>query len=66
MAPKHDPRQNRLLAMLPKDEYERLRPHLERVDLTLGDSLAESGCGSCRGIFFKMSGECLYRVCISR
>ncbi|PXX98433.1 Crp/Fnr family transcriptional regulator [Halomonas sp. LBP4] len=39
----HDPRQNHLLAALPKDEYQRLAPYLERVELTLGDSLAESG-----------------------
>ncbi|WP_168014143.1 Crp/Fnr family transcriptional regulator [Halomonas salinarum] len=38
-----DPRQNHLLAALPRDKYERLAPHLERVDLTLGESLVESG-----------------------
>ncbi|MCG6657613.1 Crp/Fnr family transcriptional regulator [Halomonas campisalis] len=43
MVQPHDPRQNHLLAALPKDGYERLAPHLERVELTLGDSLAESG-----------------------
>ncbi|MDI5986661.1 Crp/Fnr family transcriptional regulator [Halomonas sp. M4R5S39] len=43
MALQHDPRQNHLLAALPKDEYQRLAPHLERVELTLGDSLVESG-----------------------
>lgn len=40
---KYDPRQNHLLAMLPKDEYQRLAPHLEFVELTLGQSLVESG-----------------------
>ncbi|MDN3525886.1 Crp/Fnr family transcriptional regulator [Halomonas sabkhae] len=43
MTSQHDPRQNHLLAALPKDEYQRLAPHLERVVLTLGDSLVESG-----------------------
>lgn len=43
MAPHDDPRQNHLLAALPLDEYERLAPHLERVELTLGESLVESG-----------------------
>ena len=43
MALLHDPRQNHLLAALPRDEYERLAPHLERVELTLGESLVESG-----------------------
>lgn len=43
MAPHDDPRQNHLLAALPRDEYERLAPHLERVELTLGESLVESG-----------------------
>ncbi|APE31418.1 Crp/Fnr family transcriptional regulator [Halomonas aestuarii] len=43
MALQHDPRQNHLLAALPRDEYERLAPHLERVELTLGESLVESG-----------------------
>ncbi|MEQ6917016.1 Crp/Fnr family transcriptional regulator [Halomonas aquatica] len=43
MALQHDPRQNHLLASLPRDEYERLAPHLERVELTLGESLVESG-----------------------
>lgn len=39
----HDPRQNLLLGELPREEYERLLPDLERVDLSLGDSLVESG-----------------------
>ncbi|MEQ6890082.1 Crp/Fnr family transcriptional regulator, partial [Halomonas sp. CS7] len=43
MALLHDPRQNHLLAALPRDEYERLAPHLERVELPLGASLVESG-----------------------
>lgn len=43
MTPKHDPRQNHLLRMLPYDEYQRLAPHLEPVELTLGQTLVESG-----------------------
>lgn len=43
MALQHDPRQNHLLAALSRDEYQRLAPHLERVELALGDSLVESG-----------------------
>ncbi|MFO8045780.1 MAG: Crp/Fnr family transcriptional regulator [Halomonas sp.] len=38
-----DPRRNHLLSALPSDEYQRLSPHLEWVDLKLGDSLVESG-----------------------
>ncbi len=36
-----DPRQNRLLEMLPPSEYARLLPALERVSLRVGDILAE-------------------------
>jgi len=38
-----DPRQNHLLAALPKPEYQRLFPHLELVLLPLGEALYESG-----------------------
>jgi CRP-like cAMP-binding protein len=34
---------NRLLAMLPQDEYERLLPHLEHVSFALGEVIYESG-----------------------
>lgn len=34
---------NRLLAMLAREEYERLLPHLERVSFALGDVIYESG-----------------------
>jgi CRP-like cAMP-binding protein len=37
------PNQNRLLAALPKAEFERLAPHLEPVEMLLGDVLYESG-----------------------
>ena len=39
----HSPRQNHLLAVLPKPESERLLPHLELVPLPLGKALYESG-----------------------
>ncbi len=39
----HDPRQNRLLGALPDDELDRLRPHLEYVTLSLGETLGEPG-----------------------
>jgi CRP-like cAMP-binding protein len=39
----HSPLQNRLLARLPAADYERLLPHFERVSLTLGSALYESG-----------------------
>ncbi|MFZ2635309.1 MAG: Crp/Fnr family transcriptional regulator [Rectinemataceae bacterium] len=38
-----NPRQNHLLAALPEAEYERIAPHLERVQLPLGKTLSESG-----------------------
>ncbi|SEL52197.1 hypothetical protein [Halomonas daqiaonensis] len=43
MAQPHDPRRNNLLEALTTEEYQRLEPNLERVDLTLGASLVESG-----------------------
>jgi len=39
----HDPRQNYLLAALPSAEFDRLSPHLELVQLSLGQVLYESG-----------------------
>ena len=38
-----DPRRNRLLAALPDAEWERVLPHLERVEMPLGKVLYESG-----------------------
>jgi CRP-like cAMP-binding protein len=43
MALTADPRQNRLLAALPDDEWARWLPHMEAVDLPLGKVLYESG-----------------------
>ena len=43
MSGTHTPRQNRLLAALPAEEFERLSHHLELVYLQLGEVLYESG-----------------------
>lgn len=37
------PQQNQLLAALPRDELDRLAPHLEPIQMALGDVLYESG-----------------------
>ena len=39
----HSPNQNHLLAALPEAEFERLRPHLELVEMPLGEVIYESG-----------------------
>ena len=39
----HTPHQNHLLDALPRDDYERLEPHLELIPMSLGDVLYESG-----------------------
>ena len=46
-----NPNQNRLLAALPTAEFERLAPHLEPVELLLGDVLYESG-GLLQHVYF--------------
>jgi CRP-like cAMP-binding protein len=38
-----NPRQNHLLAVLPKSEFQHLLPHLELVPMPLGEALYESG-----------------------
>jgi CRP-like cAMP-binding protein len=38
-----NPKLNQLLAALPATEYERLKPHLRHVRLSLGDAIYESG-----------------------
>jgi CRP-like cAMP-binding protein len=43
MSSQHDPNQNHLLAALLDAEFERLSPHLELVQMKLGDVLYESG-----------------------
>lgn len=47
----NDPRQNHLLAVLPKAERERLFPHLELVQMPLGKVLYESG-GQMSHVYF--------------
>lgn len=42
---------NQLLAALPEDAYERLRPHLEPISFTLGEVVYESG-GHMRYVYF--------------
>jgi CRP-like cAMP-binding protein len=43
LSARHTPRQNRLLAALPAENYERLLPHLELVPLPLGWAVYEAG-----------------------
>jgi len=47
----HSPGQNRLLAVLPAAEFERLAPHLELVPMRLGDCLYEPG-GQLQHVYF--------------
>src|SRR5450759_4135771 len=47
----HVPGENRLLVALPKDEYDRLLPHLEKVSLPLRDILYEAD-GPIAHVFF--------------
>src|ERR1700732_278347 len=47
--------QNRLLATLPRDDFNRLLPHLEKVSLPLKDILYEAN-GSIEHVFFPIDG----------
>ena len=47
----HDPDQNNILAALPKSARDRLYPHLESVEMPLGDVLYESGT-KLRDVYF--------------
>ena len=47
--------QNRLLATLPKDDFNRLLPHLEKVSLPLRDILYEAN-GPIAHVFFPLNG----------
>jgi CRP-like cAMP-binding protein len=47
----HVPLENRLLAALPAEEYERLSPHLKHVSFALGEVVYESG-GRLDHVFF--------------
>jgi CRP-like cAMP-binding protein len=51
MATLQNPNQNHLLAALATDEFERIAPHLEPVELRLGDVLYESG-GLLQHVYF--------------
>ncbi len=51
MLTRQNPYQNHLLAALPAAEFERLAPHLEPVELLLGDVLYESG-GLLQHVYF--------------
>ena len=51
----HVPGENRLLTALPRAEYRRLRPHLEKVSLPLKDILYEAN-GPIQHIFFPLNG----------
>jgi CRP-like cAMP-binding protein len=52
--PPHSPLQNHLLAALPTLDYERTLPHLESVQMNLGDVLYESG-SQMRHVYFPTS-----------
>ena len=55
MAVAPDPRKlNRLLGVLPEAEWQRWQPHLDVVDLPLGEVLYESG-GRLSHMYFPMS-----------
>lgn len=47
----HAPRKNVLLAALPEEEYERIRPHLDPVLLTVGDVVYDSGASITHVLF---------------
>src|ERR1051325_5906636 len=49
-----DPTKNRLLAALPREEYERMLPHLGHVSFKLGEVVYESG-GQMEHIYFPTS-----------
>src|SRR4029077_7548428 len=51
----HVPGKNRLLAGLPRDEYDRLHPHLEKGSLPLKEILYEAN-GPIPHVFFPLNG----------
>ena len=51
----HSPTQNLILAALPPEDYQRLLPQLELVEIALGRSLYESG-GQLQYVFFPIEG----------
>ncbi|EGF32640.1 transcriptional regulator, Crp/Fnr family [Oxalobacteraceae bacterium IMCC9480] len=54
MDSQHNPKQNHLLAALPRAEFDRLSPHLELVPLLTSDVLSESG-GKPQYVYFPTS-----------
>jgi len=54
MSAPHSPHQNHLLDALPKDDYERLAPHLELITMPLGEVLYEPGA-NLRYVYFPTS-----------
>ncbi len=54
-AERHPPKQNRLLAALPEEDYERLRPYLSLALLPLGKALYEPGA-PLRHMYFPVAG----------
>ena len=54
MSAPHSPHQNHLLDALPKDDYERLAPHLELIPMPLGEVLYEPGA-NLRYVYFPTS-----------
>jgi CRP-like cAMP-binding protein len=54
MVIRHNPRQNHLLGALPQADFDRLAPHLEHVQMSLGEVLYESG-GALNHVYFPTS-----------
>jgi CRP-like cAMP-binding protein len=52
---RHSPKHNGLLAALPPEDFERLRPHMTPVELPLGAVVYESG-SPLRHVYFPVSG----------
>ncbi|PPD44110.1 MAG: Crp/Fnr family transcriptional regulator [Methylobacter sp.] len=51
MSAPHSPKQNRLIAALPADVFERIAPYLELIPMPLGDVIYESG-GQLQYVYF--------------
>ena len=56
-----DPTKNRLLAALPREEYERILPHLGPVNFKLGEVVYESGA-QMEHIYFPTIALVCYKV----
>lgn len=50
----HDPQQNDLLAALPPEEFDRLAPHLELIEMSVGEVICEAGA-KIRYVYFPTS-----------